>query len=105
MWDGTPDSPVFNGAFGTSWAGAQEGATRKCGVGRNGPCPVGARRRRHDDEPRGPVRSAWQEACIAVFCSFLKDNFTADVHPHVLARFRTNNPIIPVEDTLGRSAP
>jgi hypothetical protein len=36
---------------------------------------------------------------IAIFCSFLMDNFDGDVHPHMLPRLGTNHShLIPVED-------
>src|SRR5262249_60094662 len=36
---------------------------------------------------------------IAIFCSFLMDNFNGDVHAHMLPRLGTNHShLIPVED-------
>ena len=40
-----------------------------------------------------------EEQDVALFCSFLMDNFNGDVHTHMLPRLGTNHShLIPVED-------
>jgi len=72
MREAMPDSPVFNGVFGD----------------------VAASMNLEDlfDQLGKKIE-------IAIFCSFLMDNFNGDVHAHMLPRLGTNHShLIPVED-------
>ena len=101
MRDGMPDSPVFLGlaadVIGQARAGGRYATVRWWGEMVNVLWE------------RGDVAASMQledlfdhlgdEQHLALFCSFLMDNFNGEVHTHMLPRLGTNHShLIPVED-------
>ena len=101
MQHAMPDGPMFLGLAGEIIARTRVSRAlyQRALVGRDGQRPLGARRRRGEHEPGGSLRPGQPEQNVAVFCSFLMDNFNGDVHTRMLPRLGNNHShLIPVED-------
>jgi hypothetical protein len=101
MRDAMPDSPVFNGVFGDvvrqARAGGRYQTVRVWGE------MVDVLWERGDVAASMNLEDLFNELGkkrdIAIFCSFLMDNFNGDVHARMLPRLGTNHShLIPVED-------
>jgi MEDS: MEthanogen/methylotroph, DcmR Sensory domain len=101
MRDAMPDPPVFNGAFGDV-VGQARAAGRYQKVRVWGEM-VNVLWERGDVAASMNLEDLFDQLGkkrdIAIFCSFLMDNFNGDVHAHMLPRLGTNHShLIPVED-------
>src|SRR5438132_10742031 len=108
MRDAMPDPPVFNGVFGDVVVQARaEGNYQKMRVWGE---MVNVLWERGDTAASMNLEDLFDQLGrkrdIAIFCSFLMDNFNGDVHERMLPRLGTNHShLIPVEDyaRLGRA--
>src|SRR5215831_10344786 len=101
MRDAMPDPPVFNRAFGDV-LGQARAASRYQKVRVWGEM-VNVLWERGDVAASMKLEDLFDQLGkkrdIAIFCSFLMDNFSGDVHAHMLPRLGTNHShLIPVED-------
>jgi hypothetical protein len=101
LQDGMPDSPVFLGlaadVIGKARAGGRYPAVRWWGE------MVNVLWERGDVAASMQLEDLFDQLGhkenVALFCSFLMDNFDGDVHTHMLPRLGTNHShLIPVED-------
>ena len=101
MRDAMPDSPVFLGLagdiIGLARAGARDQKVRWWGE------MVNVLWERGDVAASMKMEDLFDQLAkkhdIAIFCSFLMDNFNGEVHAHMLPRLGTNHShLIPVED-------
>jgi MEDS: MEthanogen/methylotroph, DcmR Sensory domain len=101
MRDAMPDSPVFLGlaasVIGQAYAGGRYKTVRWWGE------MVDVLWERGDVAASMNLEDLFDQLAhkhdIAIFCSFLMDNFDGDVHAHMLPRLGTNHShLIPVED-------
>jgi hypothetical protein len=101
MRDGMPDSPVFLGlaadVISRARAGGRYNTVRWWGE------MVNVLWERGDVAASMSLEDLFdqlgEEQDVALFCSFLMDNFNGDVHTHMLPRLGTNHShLIPVED-------
>ena len=101
MRDGMPDSPVFLGlaadVIRQARAGGRYGTVRWWGE------MVNVLWERGDVAASMNLEDLFdqlgEEQDVALFCSFLMDNFNGEVHTHMLPRLGTNHShLIPVED-------
>jgi hypothetical protein len=101
MRDAMPDSPVFNAVFGDVVGQARAGGSyQKVRVWGE---MVGVLWEHGDVAASMNLEDLFDQLGkkrdIAIFCSFLMDNFNGDVHAHMLPRLGTNHShLIPVED-------
>jgi hypothetical protein len=101
MRDAMPDPPVFNGVFGDVVVRARaERSYQKVRVWGE---MVNVLWERGDAAASMNLEDLFNELGkkrdIAIFCSFLMDNFNGDVHERMLPRLGTNHShLIPVED-------
>ena len=101
MREAMPDSPVFNGVFGDVVGQARaRGSYEKVRVWGE---MVDVLWERGDVAASMNLEDLFDQLGkkveIAIFCSFLMDNFNGDVHAHMLPRLGTNHShLIPVED-------
>ena len=101
MWDAMPDSPVFLGlagdVIGQARAGGRYQKVRWWGE------MVNVLWERGDVAASMNLEDLFDQLAnkhdIAIFCSFLMDNFDGEVHAHMLPRLGTNHShLVPVED-------
>jgi hypothetical protein len=101
MRDAMPDPPVFNGAFGDVVRQARgRGSYQKVRVWGE---MVNVLWERGDVAASMNLEDLFDQLNkkigLAIFCSFLMDNFNGDVHARMLPRLGTNHShLIPVED-------
>jgi MEDS: MEthanogen/methylotroph, DcmR Sensory domain len=95
-----PDPPVFNGVIGDIVGQARRGSYQKVRLWGE---MVDVLWERGDVAASMNLEDLFDQlnkkVGIAIFCSFLMDNFNGDVHAHMLPRLGTNHShLIPVED-------
>ena len=101
MRDDMPDSPVFNGVFGDVVGQARAGGSYQ--TVRVWGEMVDVLWERGDVAASMNLEDLFDQLAkkvdIAIFCSFLMDNFNGDVHARMLPRLGTNHShLIPVDD-------